>query len=81
SGNSSDRIDIRNNVVVGFPYFVNGGKRAFNAGRAPGTLNISGNLAWNVGSCPDGATCRAESGGIDIGTIAPCTRLTLPGGR
>ena len=56
-GQSSDRINILNNIAVGFPYFVNGQARPFNAGNAPGTKSISGNLAWNVSSCPSGVSC------------------------
>ena len=78
---SSGRIDILDNVVVGFPYYLDGSRRAFNAGRAPDTLNISGNLGWNLSSCPSGVSCRAQSSGIDIASIAPCAQLTGPGQR
>lgn len=56
-GNSSDRIFIQNNVVIGFPYFVNGTLRPFSAGPAPAVKTFSGNLAWNVASCPSHAIC------------------------
>ncbi|QDW65931.1 hypothetical protein [Luteimonas granuli] len=57
---SSDRVHILNNVAVGFPYFVDGSRSAFSAGKAPGTRTVSGNLAWNVSSCPEGVTCDSH---------------------
>ena len=56
-GNSTDRIFIQNNVVVGFPYFVDGTPRPLSAGRAPAVNTLSGNLAGYVASCPSGASC------------------------
>jgi hypothetical protein len=56
-GNTTDRINIQNNTVVGFPYFLNGSLRSFSAGPAPAVKTFSGNLAWNVASCPSGAIC------------------------
>ncbi|WP_460815067.1 choice-of-anchor Q domain-containing protein, partial [Luteimonas pelagia] len=56
-GTSSDRIMIQNNVGVGFPYFVDGTKRGFTGGSVSGEKTVSGNLAWNVVSCPTGVTC------------------------
>ncbi len=50
-------LTIQNNVVVGFPYFVNGPTRPFSAGSAPAVKTFSGNLAWNVTGCPSGSIC------------------------
>jgi hypothetical protein len=58
-GDASDRIQIRNNVVVGYPYFRRPARlSAFNAGKAPAALSVSGNVAWNVASCPGDTSCR-----------------------
>ena len=45
-------------MVVGFPYYLDGSPRPFNAGDAPGKLVLAGNRAWNVSSCPAGVTCE-----------------------
>ena len=70
NGNSADKILIQNNVVVGFPYFVDGSLRAFSAGGAPAAKTFSGNLAWNVASCPSGTIC---------GQNPKLTNMTLAG--
>ncbi|NUP10289.1 MAG: hypothetical protein HOW73_29920 [Polyangiaceae bacterium] len=56
-GNTTDRIYIQNNVVVGFPdYFHPGSKTLFSGGQAPAVKSFSGNLAWNVQTCPASGT-------------------------
>jgi hypothetical protein len=58
-GDASDRIEIADNVVVGFPYYQGNGKpTAFNAGKAPAARHLSGNTAWDVRDCPADTQCR-----------------------
>ena len=60
-GNGSDRIRMQNNVVIGFPYFLEPGSRSmFNGGKSPAAKSLSGNLGWNVRACPDGASCAQD---------------------
>ncbi len=57
-GASSDKIYIQNNLVVGFPYFANTSNATlFAGGGAPAVKSFSGNMGWNVRSCPSGSTC------------------------
>lgn len=59
-GDASDRVVIRNNVVVGFPYAMQPSQRsAFNGGRSKAAIAAAGNVAWNVRGCPEGATCTS----------------------
>ena len=58
-GDGSDRIDISDNVVIGFPYYQGGGKAtAFNAGHTGAARHLSGNQAWDVRDCPGDTDCR-----------------------
>jgi hypothetical protein len=58
-GDSTDRIEIRDNVVVGFPYYFGPGKpSAFNAGNTRASRDFSGNMAWDVRDCPAETQCR-----------------------
>jgi len=57
-GASSDKIYIQNNLVVGFPYYANTSNNTLMAGGgAPAVKSFSGNMGWNVRSCPSGTTC------------------------
>jgi hypothetical protein len=57
-GTSTDRVNIQNNVVVGFPYFANTStKTLMTGGSAPAVKSFSGNRGWNVRTCPSGTSC------------------------
>ena len=57
-GTSSDKIYLQNNIVVGFPYYRHTSVLTmFSGGGAPAAKSFSGNLAWNVRSCPSGSSC------------------------
>ncbi|MFC5568922.1 choice-of-anchor Q domain-containing protein [Lysobacter yangpyeongensis] len=57
-GTSTDKIYVQNNVVVGFPYYASTSTNTLMAGgSAPAVKSFSGNLGWNVRSCPSGTTC------------------------
>ena len=57
-GTSTDKISLQNNTVVGFPYYLDPSVlTVFSGGGAPAAKSFSGNLAWNVRSCPTGSTC------------------------
>ncbi|WP_460761459.1 right-handed parallel beta-helix repeat-containing protein [Lysobacter fragariae] len=58
-GDSTDRIYIQNNVVIGFPYYLGPGSQSmFDGGKAKAARHFSGNLAWNTRSCPANTTCN-----------------------
>ncbi len=60
-GSSSDRINIQNNLVVGFPYYANTSNQTLMAGGgAPAVKSFSGNMGWNVRSCPSGTKCTSN---------------------
>ncbi|MEG3192310.1 hypothetical protein SNE32_08350 [Lysobacter sp. D1-1-M9] len=73
-GDSSNRIDIRNNVLIGFPTFRNPDVRSavYYANDAPARVNWDGNLVWNVkrGKCPEGSICDQDP---------KLANMTLPG--
>jgi hypothetical protein len=77
-GDASDRVEIRDNVVVGFPYaerpFL---QSAFNGGRSRATIRAAGNIAWNVRDCPRGADCRPPK--LADMTLAGFDARPLPG--
>ncbi len=77
-GDGTDRIHIQNNAVVGFPYFVDGSLRAFSGGPAPAVKTFSGNLAWNVTSCPSGVVCGQNPMLTDM-NLASFDGRPLPG--
>jgi len=57
-GASTDKIYVQNNLVVGFPYYANTANNTLMAGgSAPAVKSFSGNMGWNVRSCPSGTTC------------------------
>jgi uncharacterized membrane protein len=60
-GDSTDRLLIQNNVLVGFPTFLDPSKLSsvFFANAAPAAVSWAGNLVWNVksGTCPSGSLC------------------------
>ena len=70
-GDASDRVDIRSNVVVGFPYaalplpLVNS---RFNGGKSDASITTSGNIGWKVRGCPSGAAASRP------GSARPCPR-------
>jgi hypothetical protein len=58
-GDGSDRIDISDNLVVGFAYFLEPGAHTqFNAGKTSASRHLSGNQAWDVRDCPGDTNCR-----------------------
>ena len=60
-GDSTDRIHIRNNLVLGFPYYLHPGKlSAFNGGKTRAVTSFSGNMGWKVRACPTGTTCTQD---------------------
>ncbi|MFC5568923.1 choice-of-anchor Q domain-containing protein [Lysobacter yangpyeongensis] len=57
-GTSTDKIYVQNNLVVGFPYYASTSSNTLMAGGgAPAVKSFSGNMGWNVRSCPSGTTC------------------------
>jgi hypothetical protein len=60
-GDSTNKIRIQNNVLVGFPTFLDPSKLSsvFYANAAPAAVSWAGNLVWNVKSatCPSGSVC------------------------
>lgn len=44
--------------MIGSPYFVDASLRPFSGGQAPAAKTFSGNLGWNLASCPNHATCQ-----------------------
>lgn len=60
-GASTDKINIQNNLVVGFPYFADTTKATlFSGGGAPAAKTFSGNMAWKVRTCQTGTTCTQD---------------------
>ncbi|KRD40098.1 hypothetical protein ASE35_07315 [Lysobacter sp. Root916] len=60
-GASSDKVNIQNNLVIGFPYYANTATATlFSGGSAPAAKSFSGNMAWKVRSCQTGTTCTQD---------------------
>lgn len=60
-GASSDKVNIQNNLVVGFPYYANSSTATlFSGGSAPAAKSFSGNMAWKVRTCQTGTTCTQD---------------------
>lgn len=60
-GASSDKVNIQNNLVVGFPYYANSSTATlFSGGSAPAAKTFSGNMAWKVRTCQTGTTCTQD---------------------
>jgi len=60
-GDASDRIFVRDNLVIGFPYFRSPTSlSAFNAGKSRAAKHLAGNMAWSVRDCPADTNCRAN---------------------
>jgi hypothetical protein len=60
-GEATDRILLKENLVVGFPYALRPGRRSlFDGGRSPARVLYAGNVAWNVPSCPGDTTCDQD---------------------
>lgn len=60
-GASTDKINIQNNLVVGFPYYANNATATlFSGGSAPAAKSFSGNMAWKVRTCQTGTTCTQD---------------------
>ena len=58
-GDSTDRIRMQSNLVIGFASYERPARRtAFNAGKTRAARSLSGNVAWDVDSCPDDTDCR-----------------------
>jgi hypothetical protein len=62
-GDGSDKIHIRNNLVVGFPYYLRPTRlSAFDGGKSQANIEFSGNVAWKVAACPGDTTCDRDPG-------------------
>lgn len=60
-GDGSDRIQIRDNVVIGFPEHARPAKQsAFDGGKSKARIGYAGNVAWKVAHCPEGTDCRSH---------------------
>ncbi|QNP40693.1 hypothetical protein [Lysobacter solisilvae (ex Woo and Kim 2020)] len=60
-GDASDSIVMRDNVVVGFPYFRDpASPSAFNGGKSPAARTYVDNIGWNVRKCPADTDCRTN---------------------
>ncbi|MFC5570155.1 choice-of-anchor Q domain-containing protein [Lysobacter yangpyeongensis] len=60
-GTSSDRVNIQNNLVVGFPYYRDTSTRTlFSGGSAPAVKSFSGNMGWHTRNCPTGTSCSRD---------------------
>ena len=60
-GASTDKVNIQNNLVVGFPYYANAATATlFSGGSAPAAKSFSGNMAWKVRTCQTGTTCTQD---------------------
>uniref|UniRef100_UPI002ED957C9 choice-of-anchor Q domain-containing protein n=1 Tax=Novilysobacter viscosus TaxID=3098602 RepID=UPI002ED957C9 len=65
-GDSSSHIDIRNNVLIGFPAFRKPSVQSsvYYANNAPAQVSWDGNLMWNVKdneyACPSGSICGKD---------------------
>lgn len=60
-GDQTDRIEIRQNVVVGFSSGqTKSGRSAFTAGKSRAVIHYTGNLAWQTAGCPPGAVCDRD---------------------
>ncbi|RNF83286.1 choice-of-anchor Q domain-containing protein [Montanilutibacter psychrotolerans] len=60
-GASSDKVNVQNNLVVGFPYYANTSTQTlFSGGSAPAAKSFSGNMGWKVRTCQTGTTCTQD---------------------
>jgi hypothetical protein len=60
-GNPTDRVHIRNNLVLGFPYYRHPDQlSAFNGGNTRAITSFSGNMGWKVRTCPTGTICTQD---------------------
>lgn len=84
-GDSSDRIEIERNVVIGFPYYLGPGRlTAFDGGKSKGRIRYDGNMAWRVARCPANTACSRELDGMgaSFASLAPRSlSLRLGSGR
>ncbi len=60
-GDTSDRIDIRNNLVIGYPRYGDPIRlSAFDGGKSKAAISYSGNMAWKVAACPGDTLCTQD---------------------
>ncbi|HEY5972308.1 MAG TPA: hypothetical protein VIT22_10140 [Pseudoxanthomonas sp.] len=60
-GNPTDRINVLNNLVVGFPKYEDAAEpSAFSGGRTWARTSFNGNIGWKVGSCPGDTICDRD---------------------
>lgn len=61
-GNPTDRINVRNNLVLGFPYYLDSAKppSAFSGGRTRAIANFNGNIGWKLRNCPGDTICDRD---------------------
>ncbi|WP_148041018.1 hypothetical protein [Montanilutibacter psychrotolerans] len=60
-GDGSDSIQIRNNLVIGFPYYRSPARpSAFDGGNSRAAKGYVGNQAWRVSACPADTVCNQE---------------------
>ena len=78
-GASTDKVNIQNNLVVGFPYYANNSTATlFSGGSAPAAKSFSGNMAWKVRTCQTGTTCTQDPKLTNM-TLAAFDAEPLPG--
>ncbi|MFC5568926.1 hypothetical protein ACFPN1_02465 [Lysobacter yangpyeongensis] len=78
-GDDSDRILVRDNLVMGFPYYRRPSRQsAFDGGKSRARIQSTGNIAWRVDECPDGARCEAPPKLANT-TLAAFDARPLPG--
>ena len=80
-GDSTGKVRIENNVLVGFPTFRDPSKKAsVQYGDFPGSVSFAGNLAWNVkSSCPSGTICNTQNPKLTNLTLASFDAEPLAG--
>lgn len=60
-GDSTDRIRVQNNLVIGFPYYRRPARlSAFDGGKSQAKMSLSANVAWRVDACPVDTSCTAN---------------------
>ena len=60
-GDESDRVVMRDNLVIGFPKFRDPSSlSAFNGGKSPAAKDFANNRGWRVGKCPANTRCDTD---------------------
>ncbi len=78
-GDTSDRVVVHDNLVVGFPYFRDPDSLSgFNGGKSPADKQFRRNVAWNVRKCPGDTDCGGKPKLANT-TLAAFDANPLPG--